>query len=222
MNIKINHEERQRKITLVALDLFAERGYSSVSFREIAERCGVARTGIYRYYDDKRALLTAAIRDHYLDVKIRIREIGREEVGSARARILELMNLALERLFERRDVNHLGYSVLLAEVSEGQDVARRIRRLTILFRRQIARALRHGRRTGELRPFSVRQIESLLFAIIESATTRLAAKENATMESSALEVQELLDLLAAPIQETSAVSPPRFRGPSTRSSGGAV
>ena len=42
---------------LAAMDLFAERGYENTTAAEIAERAGLAKSGFFRHFTDKREVL---------------------------------------------------------------------------------------------------------------------------------------------------------------------
>lgn len=46
-----------------AVQLLAEVGYEAVTFEEVARRAGVARTTIYRRYEDVASLISAAVDD---------------------------------------------------------------------------------------------------------------------------------------------------------------
>ena len=47
----------KEKIFDVALDLFSNKGYDSVSLREIAEEVGIKKSSIYSHYSSKEAIL---------------------------------------------------------------------------------------------------------------------------------------------------------------------
>ncbi len=53
----IRSEETKRAILTAAGQLFAERGFHSVTMREIAKAAGCSHTTIYIYFKDKEALL---------------------------------------------------------------------------------------------------------------------------------------------------------------------
>jgi AcrR family transcriptional regulator len=54
-------ENRHSELTSVALDLFAERGFSGISIKDIAKKAGINPALIYYYYKDKADLFRAAI-----------------------------------------------------------------------------------------------------------------------------------------------------------------
>lgn len=47
----------KEKIFYVSLDLFSQKGYDSVSLREIAEEVGIKKSSIYSHYPSKEAIL---------------------------------------------------------------------------------------------------------------------------------------------------------------------
>ena len=54
---EMRSEETKRAILTAAGELFAKRGYDSVSIREIAKAAGCSHTTLYIYFKDKEALL---------------------------------------------------------------------------------------------------------------------------------------------------------------------
>lgn len=62
-------EQQQQRVFEAAVSLFVERGYEQVTFGEIAERVGLARNSLYRYYPGKAAILAKWI-ERELDASI--------------------------------------------------------------------------------------------------------------------------------------------------------
>jgi AcrR family transcriptional regulator len=65
-------KDRKKQILDQAARLFIDRGFHSVKLEEIAEAAGVTARALYRHYDNKQALLTAAIlnaQDEYQSVR---------------------------------------------------------------------------------------------------------------------------------------------------------
>ncbi|MDR1322243.1 MAG: TetR/AcrR family transcriptional regulator [Gracilibacteraceae bacterium] len=61
--------EKQRRVVIAAIELFGEKGYASVSTREIAQRAAVAEGTIFKHYATKKELLLSVSRliiDHFL------------------------------------------------------------------------------------------------------------------------------------------------------------
>lgn len=53
--------DRQKNIVAAAVEMFAEKGYSGTSTKEIAQKAGVAEGTIFRHYKTKKDLLLAIV-----------------------------------------------------------------------------------------------------------------------------------------------------------------
>ena len=60
--VKRRPKDRKNQILEQAVRLFTEHGFHSVKLEDIAEAAGVTARALYRHYDNKQALLAAAIR----------------------------------------------------------------------------------------------------------------------------------------------------------------
>ena len=54
-------EPTQKKLLGIAAELFAERGFSAVSMREISRSAGITQAAIYHHFINKEALYVAAV-----------------------------------------------------------------------------------------------------------------------------------------------------------------
>src|SRR5580704_12446983 len=53
---RLTAEQRREQLVLVALELFAHRGYRATTMDDIAERAGVTKPLLYQHFSSKRAL----------------------------------------------------------------------------------------------------------------------------------------------------------------------
>src|ERR1700728_2400553 len=49
----------RERLVVAAVDLFAEQGYDATTVTQIAERAGVTKSTLFRYFPDKREILAA-------------------------------------------------------------------------------------------------------------------------------------------------------------------
>ena len=107
--------ERARALAPVLARAFAELGYRRATTAELAARCGVQETVLYRLWPDKRAMFLAAIEQVYAESEAAWERVAAEEGASAGA---------LERLLEH-EARHLGehrlYRIVFAGLSEVDD-----------------------------------------------------------------------------------------------------
>lgn len=65
---------RKQQIERAALRLFAEKGITAVSIRDIAEAVGIVESGIYRHIRSKEELAIRVFREAYAEFSGKIRE----------------------------------------------------------------------------------------------------------------------------------------------------
>jgi AcrR family transcriptional regulator len=53
----------RERIPIVALQLFAEKGYEATSMREIAEQLGITKPALYYHFDSKEAIVRELLRE---------------------------------------------------------------------------------------------------------------------------------------------------------------
>lgn len=92
-----------------ALELFAERGYRGTTVGDIEEAAGLSpRSGaLYKHFDNKRALLEAALDRHSHDVASINGVMDLFPLGDLRAELTLLGRWLLQELTDERDVTRL-------------------------------------------------------------------------------------------------------------------
>jgi len=67
--------ERKRQILDCSAEIFARKGISATTIREIAEAVGVYSGALYHYFPSKEAIVTEIIREYIEDLTERCREV---------------------------------------------------------------------------------------------------------------------------------------------------
>ncbi len=62
----VNHVDRRIFIIEKALAVFAQQGFYSTNYNEIAHVCGLSRTGLYQYFPNKEAVFKETV-EHVVD-----------------------------------------------------------------------------------------------------------------------------------------------------------
>ena len=181
MGIVVNHEARKHEILEHALRLFAEQGYGDVTFQKIADRCGIARTTLYKYFGNKReifdytvSLATQELADRYRDV------LATPE--SACVKIERVLEHVLQVIFRHRTLLTVILDYVLATRRAGRPMRRTIARHTIGLRLVLHRLVLEGLRCGELPRQSVGTTVALLYGLMEAAILRITISENADFD----------------------------------------
>ncbi len=192
MRAVVDHRARKQEIIAKSIRLFARLGYRDVSFRELSEECGVARTVLYRYFRDKRQIFNNAISL----VLVRIVQKHTEIVHSklpASVRLRQICTVVTATLFDNRDFLCVIIDFVMSMSRDGHDMTRRIMRFTIGLKRIMHTLLTWGVRHGEFNP-DVRPdiMTDILYAQFESAVLRLAVSGDAVQADVLDRIDEIL------------------------------
>jgi AcrR family transcriptional regulator len=184
MAIVVDHEARKREILRKSLPLFADFGYPGVTYKQLAERCGLARTALYKYFPGKREIFDSAISQVLKELALEFRDTVNRHPGILASQKLELVMVkVIGILFEHGKLLQAITEYLIMQRRQGEDVARKVRRHTMAMRRTIVQLLHEGMDTGEFKAMRCDFIGDVLYGILESAALRVAVADTADMET---------------------------------------
>lgn len=204
MGIVVNHEARKHQILEQSMRLFAEEGYGDVTFQKIADRCGIARTTLYKYFGHKSEIFDYTVSLATQELADRYREVLSTS-GSARMKLERVLEHVLQVIFRHRTLLTVILDYVLAtRRTTGHSMRRTIARHTIGLRMVLHRLVLEGTRNGDLPPhLPIATTVSLLYGLMEAAILRITISENADFE-------ELMDMVRNTLANMSptATTPP--------------
>jgi len=159
-------EERPQELLDAALAVFVERGYAQTRLEEVAQRAGVAKATLYRYYENKLELFKAVVRNSLI---VGFDEFSGQPLG-ARERLVQLLTAFMERV-AGSPLSGIP-KLIVAEAGNLPEVARFYHDEVILRARAlVVSALKEGAANGEFRPVDADYawrivVAPLLFSII--------------------------------------------------------
>lgn len=188
----IDHRARRQEIIASSIRLFAKLGYRDVSFRELSEACGVARTVLYRYFRDKRQIFDSAISLTLGRIVQKHGEIVHSKLPAA-VRLRQICTVVTATLFDNRDFLCVIIDFVMEMKRANHDMSRRIMRFTIGLKRVMHTLITWGRHRGEFRPdVNPDVVTDLLYAQFESAVLRLAVTGDAVQTDVLDRIDEIL------------------------------
>jgi len=110
-------EEIVSRIKTTALTLFGNAGYRAVSLRAIANEMGLSAPALYRYYENKEALLGALRADGFHFLKNRLHEV-RQTASSPVDAVSEAMKAYLDFAMTQPELYCLMYELDQGSISE--------------------------------------------------------------------------------------------------------
>jgi TetR/AcrR family transcriptional regulator len=143
---KRNHEPGVRKTLLLAgISLFAEKGYTATSVREIVSRAGVTKPVLYYYFQSKEGLFQAIL-DWAAEEQEVILQDALQAPGTALQRIVYLYRRIYQGLMENvqlfKLINHLFFGP--PQGAPRYDIERFHRRMVQVIKQIYLGGLREG------------------------------------------------------------------------------
>ena len=192
MKPTVDHRARKRDIIANAISLFARQGYNDVTFQDLADSCGVARTILYRYFKNKRQVFDAAILMVLQRVVQRHAEIMRTKLP-ATIRLRQICTAVTATIFDNREFLAVIIDFVMAMKRGNHDMTRRIRAFTIGLKRVLHTLLVGGIHHGEFREDANPDIYmDIFYAQFESAVLRLTVSGDASMTDVVNRIDEII------------------------------
>jgi AcrR family transcriptional regulator len=168
MSIVVNHDKRQKMILKKSMKLFAQYGYADVTYQKIADKCGIARTTLYKYFQNKREVFDATVREVTVVLEHRYFEIMNTEGLSYEERVRQMMYSIIDKVFEQKVILGVILDYLITLNRSGSEVSRKVRRHTIKVRLLFREILRGGIERDEFKKLNIRVVNDSLYSICEA------------------------------------------------------
>ena len=155
-------QKKRRRIIETASRVFAERDYHAVTMDEVAQRSGVGKGTLYRYFDSKEDLFIALMDEGLALLADRLEEEQKAEVPPAET--LSRMIHAIVRSF----CQHLPFFRIL-NGDKGRIIVRKKQLFQERRRRMVitlGRVLEHGMAAGVFRQMDIEVTPSLLIGMV--------------------------------------------------------
>ena len=198
MTTIMQREMRRADILEKALAVFAEDGFSGATFQKIAQRCGVTRTTLYHYFNDKREIFLNTIKRFMDKVEEGIQEAMRCNLGSCAAQLKAVLLSIMGICCEHQKLLAAILDYLLQLQKEGNDTEDKIRRRTLRWRHIFSRIIIEGKKRGEFAAtVAVKDANSLFYSLLESAVLHIAAFNSCDIKRLAGAADLAVSLLSA-------------------------
>ncbi|MDP2791142.1 MAG: TetR/AcrR family transcriptional regulator, partial [Rectinemataceae bacterium] len=96
MSVSVEHDKRKEEILDKALDVFVMEGYKDTTFQKIAERCGITRTILYLYFDNKKEIFSSCIKRFMGGLESEIRNIAEEKGTKSADKLVAIGDLVVK------------------------------------------------------------------------------------------------------------------------------
>lgn len=174
MAIVVEHEKRKHEILEKALDVFIDEGYEDATYQKIADRCGITRTTLYIYFKNKQEIFLFSIKQLLSNIEGSLLQILNDKSLNNVQTLKCIMTTVIDYCEENKKLFNVLLTYLIQLKKSGQDPNDRVKRRVLKMRYIISTILIKGIKNNEFKPVNVKDMDELLYALIEAAIFRVA------------------------------------------------
>lgn len=185
---------RKEQIMQEAIQVFIEEGYHKTKLHQIAERCNIGRTTIYKYFKNKNDIFNCAINNVFdlfdNDYKI----IAARSHASHLDKIKAYIGMILEDCYEKRNTMIMLVDLWLRIKRENNnEYIAKIKDRANEVQKVFEKLLHDGIEEEELKPVNVKSMAFTLFSLVESFVIQVSFADKLSLADSITSVNVLLD-----------------------------
>lgn len=179
----VEHEKRKRAILEKAFELFVEDGYADVTYQKIADRCGFTRTTLYSYFRNKQEIFLWSIKQLSQSVESRLNAIIADDSLDSITCLKQMLLYLIDCAEKNRDFFKVLKMYLMQIEKRGGDVYVKVARRVIRLQHLLTRVIVRGQKSGEIKMLPIRQMNALMFDLLESVFFKLAIINRDNLDS---------------------------------------
>ena len=176
MAIVVEHDKRRHDILERSLDVFAKEGYEDTTFQKIADSCGITRTTLYIYFDNKKEIFVGSLKQILIAMELDLNAIIEDESLSAHDALYKMAMLIIDYCEQNLKLFNVLHSYLLGLKKANEDPQEKIHRRII--RHLLSTVIIRGIKSGEFKKdLNVHSVVELIYILVESSIFRIAVLE---------------------------------------------
>ena len=178
MAIVVEHDKRRHDILERSLDVFATEGYEDTTFQKIADSCGITRTTLYIYFDNKKEIFVGSLKQILIAMELDLNAIIEDESLSAHDALSKMTNLIIDYCEQNLKLFNVLHSYLLGLKKANENPEKKIHRRIIRLRHLLSTVIIRGINSGEFKPdLNVHSVVELIYILVESSIFRIGVLE---------------------------------------------
>ena len=179
MAIVVEHDKRRHDILERSLDVFAAEGYEDTTFQKIADSCGVTRTTLYIYFDNKKDIFIGSLKQILIAMELDLNAIIDDESLSAHDALFKMINLIIDYCEQNLKLFNVLHAYLLQLKKAHDNQSEKINRRIIRLRHLLSTVIIRGMKSGEFKKdLNVHSVVELIYILVESSIFRIAVLES--------------------------------------------
>lgn len=174
MAIVVEHDKRKHEILEKSFELFCREGYEDVTFQKIADACSITRTTLYIYFKNKREIFIWSIKQLTEEMEGVLIAIIKDKSLNSEQCLRKTLDWIINACSERPQIFHVLLQYLLQLRKSGVSPAERVHRRVLRLQHLLSTMIIRGIDSGTFKPLSVKDVNDMLYSLIESAVFRIA------------------------------------------------
>ncbi len=179
MAIVVEHDKRRHDILERSLDVFATEGYEDTTFQKIADSCGVTRTTLYIYFDNKKDIFIGSLKQILIAMELDLNAIIDDETLSAHDALYKMAMCIIDYCEQNLKLFNVLHAYLLGLKKSKENPREKIARRIIRMRHMLSTVIIRGIKSGEFKKdLNVHSVVELIYILVESSIFRIAVLES--------------------------------------------
>ncbi len=179
MAIVVEHDKRRHDILERSLDVFATEGYEDTTFQKIADSCGVTRTTLYIYFDNKKDIFIGSLKQILIAMELDLNAIIDDETLSAHDALYKMAMCIIDYCEQNLKLFNVLHAYLLGLKKSKEKPREKIARRIIRMRHMLSTVIIRGIKSGEFKKdLNVHSVVELIYILVESSIFRIAVLES--------------------------------------------
>lgn len=174
MAIVVEHDKRKHDILQKSLDVFIEEGYEDATFQKIADRCGITRTTLYIYFNNKHEIFLGSIKELLGNLELTLKSVISDMSLTSEQALRSVLGQIIDYCQDSQKLFIVLLSYFMQLRKSGVDIEEKIRRRIIKLRHVLSTILIRGIQNKEFKELNVKCMNDLIYGLIESAIFKLA------------------------------------------------
>ncbi|MBR5402318.1 MAG: TetR/AcrR family transcriptional regulator [Treponema sp.] len=182
MAIVVEHDKRRHEILERSLDVFATEGYEDTTFQKIADSCGVTRTTLYIYFDNKKDIFIGSLKQILIAMEMDLNAIIDNPELSAHDALYKMAMCIIDYCEQNLKLFNVLHAYLLGLKRTKENPREKINRRIIRMRHMLSTVIIRGIKSGEFKKdLNVHSVVELIYILVESSIFRIAVLESADL-----------------------------------------
>ncbi len=179
MAIVVEHDKRRHDILERSLDVFATEGYEDTTFQKIADSCGVTRTTLYIYFDNKKDIFIGSLKQILIAMEMDLNTIIDDPNLSNHDALYKMAMCVIDYCEQNLKLFNVLHAYLLQLKKSKENPREKINRRIIRLRHLLSTVIIRGIKAGEFKKdLNVHSVVELIYILVESSIFRIAVLES--------------------------------------------